>query len=36
VKRGRIAVHRTADHELIIAHPAEALPWVQTGRIEIG
>lgn len=36
VKRGRIAIHRTADHELIIAHPAEALPWVRTGRIDFG
>jgi predicted nucleic acid-binding protein len=33
---GRIALHRTADHEVVIAHPAEVARWVRTGEIRIG
>lgn len=33
VNPGRIAIQRTADHEVIIAHPAEAAAWIRTGEI---
>lgn len=33
---GRIALHRTAEHEVVIAHPAEVAQWVRTGEIRIG
>jgi predicted nucleic acid-binding protein len=35
VKPGRIAIHRTSDHEVIIAHLAEAAAWIRTGEIVI-
>jgi hypothetical protein len=33
---GRIAVHESADHRVIIAHTAEAARWVRTGEIGPG
>lgn len=36
LKPNRIAKYRTADHEVIIAHPAEAAAWVRTGEIVLG
>lgn len=33
LKPGRIARYRTADHELLIAHPAEVAAWIRTGEI---
>jgi hypothetical protein len=32
---GRIALHRTAGHEVVIAHPAEVARWVRTGEMTI-
>jgi hypothetical protein len=33
---GRVVLHRTADHEVVIAHPGEVARWVRTGEIRIG
>jgi predicted nucleic acid-binding protein len=35
VKPGRIAIHRTTEHEVIIAHLAEAAAWIRTGEIAL-
>lgn len=36
LKPARIARYRTANHEVIIAHPAEVAAWLRTGEIDIG
>lgn len=36
LKPGRIARFRTADHEVIIAHPAEIAAWIRIGEITLG
>lgn len=33
---GRVVLHRTADHEVVIAHPSEVARWVRTGEMKIG
>jgi predicted nucleic acid-binding protein len=33
---GRVVLHRTADHEVVIAHPGEVARWVRTGEMTIG
>ena len=36
LKPDRIALHRTPDHEVIIARPAEVAAWIRTGEIDLG
>lgn len=33
---GRVALHRGAGHEVVIAHPSEVARWVRTGEMTIG
>lgn len=33
---GRVAIHRAAGHDVLIAHPAVAAGWVRTGEIALG
>lgn len=36
LQRGRIAVYRRFDHEVIIAHPSVAAGWLRTGEMRLG
>lgn len=36
VAPGRVAIHRTGDHEMIIAHPVEVARWLRTGVVDLG
>lgn len=33
LKPGRVAIHRTAEHEVIVAHPEEVVAWTRMGEI---
>jgi predicted nucleic acid-binding protein len=33
---GRVVLHRVADHEVVVAHPAEVARWVRTGEMTVG